>query len=234
MGHWLLRLSLIVLLAFPLAVLGSRIGLYDFRLGFDIWRYALYASVAVFALGVIVALWQRNSTPLSSKAARNAALLALLPIVLLGSQLVTARSVPPIHNISTDVVNPPQFDKVVALRSEGSNPLTYDIAALAEVQQQAYPNVNTLITEDEPAVAYGKSLQIVEGLGWQLVSSDESSGIIEATETTLLWGFKDDVVIRISRKAGVTAVDLRSVSRVGVSDLGANAKRIEEFLAAYQ
>ena len=70
-------------------------------------------------------------------------------------------------------------------------------------------------------------------MGLELVNSDASQGIIEATETTAIWGFKDDMVVRITTLDGKTAVDVRSVSRIGRSDLGANAKRIEKFLAKF-
>ena len=70
-------------------------------------------------------------------------------------------------------------------------------------------------------------------MGLELVNSDQSNGIIEATETTTIWGFKDDLVVRITESDGKTAVDLRSVSRIGMSDLGANARRIEKFLAKF-
>ena len=70
-------------------------------------------------------------------------------------------------------------------------------------------------------------------MGLALVNSDAEKGIIEATETTAIWGFKDDVVVRVVEKDGKTIIDLRSVSRIGQSDLGANAKRIEKFLAKF-
>ena len=81
--------------------------------------------------------------------------------------------------------------------------------------------------------SHAKAKSVVEALGWELVNSDVDTGIIEATETTMLWGFKDDVVIRLTETDGKTAIDLRSVSRIGRSDLGANAKRIETFLAEF-
>jgi uncharacterized protein (DUF1499 family) len=160
-------------------------------------------------------------------------MIALLPLIGLGTQMFTAESVPSIHNISTDVVNPPKFDKVVALRGENTNPLEYDIAKLASVQAQAYPKVKTLLTELSVGDAHARAKAVVESMGLELVNSDVSNGIIEATETTTLWGFKDDLVIRIAEQGGKTAVDLRSVSRIGISDLGANAKRIEKFLAKF-
>lgn len=233
MGLWLKRLSIIAVLGFPIAVIGTRLGLYDFRFGFSILRYTVFLALAVFVAGLIVSVMQRKSNPAGSKAARVGVLLSLLPLALIASQIVTARSVPPIHNISTDVVNPPQFDKVIALRGEGSNPHAYDIAQLAELQSKAYPDVKTFYTSDSIGEAQLKAVAAVQALGWELVNNDPQKGIVEATETTALWAFKDDVVIRISTQGSQTAIDLRSVSRVGQSDLGANAKRIKKFLATY-
>jgi len=121
----------------------------------------------------------------------------------------------------------------VSLRDESNNPLEYNIAALAEVQSKAYPNVKTLITDLDVVAAHARAKSIIESMGLELVNSDPENGIIEATETTTIWGFKDDLVVRINEKEGMTAVDLRSVSRIGRSDLGANAKRIERFLAKF-
>lgn len=233
MGLWLKRLSIIAVLGFPVAVIGTRLGFYDFRFGFTLLRYTVYLALAVFAVGLIVSFLQRKADPEGSKAARVGVLLSLLPLALIGSQIVTARSVPPIHNISTDVVNPPKFDKVVALRGEGSNPLEYNIDELAEVQSKAYPDIRTLVTTDSVAEAHSKALAAVDALGWELVNDDPAQGIIEATETTALWAFKDDIVIRIQAVNEQTAIDLRSVSRVGQSDLGANAKRIKKFFNSY-
>lgn len=75
---------------------------------------------------------------------------------------------------------------------------------------------------------------VVQELGWELVDSDIVSGRIEATDTTRWFGFKDDVVIRISQEATGSVIDVRSKSRVGRSDVGVNAKRIETFLDRLQ
>ena len=69
-----------------------------------------------------------------------------------------------------------------------------------------------------------------QAMGLRIVSSDAKQGRIEAVDTTFWFGFKDDVVIRCQD----FRVDLRSISRVGRSDLGANAKRIEQFIEIFQ
>ena len=233
MGIWLRRFACLALLGFPLSVLGTRLGLFDFRIGFQGLRYTVYLSIAVLVIGVFVALIRRRSNPNDARAAKMAALLCILPIAGIGSQLYVARSLPAIHNISTDTVDPPAFAMVAQLRTEHHNPLDYDSGTLAAVQRQAYPQVKTMHTHLSQEEAHSRALAVVEAMGWELVAQNKISGIIEATETTLLWGFKDDVVVRVREQDNQVAVDLRSVSRVGKSDLGANAKRIEKFLQEF-
>ncbi len=225
-------LAIVAILGFPLAVAGFRLNLFGFGVSAKVIQVTLLLAVAVFFVGM-VASFVRRKDRVTAKAALTAATLALIPILALGSQIITARSVPFIHNISTDVENPPAFDKVVALRAPEHNPLEYKAEDLADVQRQAYPNVKTVVVEMPLADAHAKAKSVVESLGWELVNSDSQAGIIEATETTFIWGFKDDVVVRLVEADGTTKVDLRSVSRIGGSDLGANAKRIEKFLSRF-
>jgi len=78
--------------------------------------------------------------------------------------------------------------------------------------------------------AYGRALASARGMGWELVASDSTTGRIEATATTPWFGFKDDVVVRVRASAGGARLDLRSKSRVGLSDVGTNAARARVFL----
>jgi len=225
-------LAILTILGFPVAVAGYRLDLFGFGISAKIIQATLLLAVAVFFLGMVASFIKRGDGA-KVKAALSAATIALIPILGLGSQIMTARSVPFIHNISTDVVDPPVFDKVVDLRNEKHNSLDYVIEDLAEIQTGAYPKVKTMISDLPIADAHAKAKSIAESLGWELVNSDVDAGIIEATETTLIWGFKDDVVVRLRQVEDKTLVDLRSVSRIGQSDLGANAKRIEKFLTKF-
>jgi len=149
-------------------------------------------------------------------------------------QIFTAKSLPMIHNISTDVNNPPQFNEVLKLRNESDNSLYYDTAVLAKIQKQAYPGIETFVTTESHEIVFKKASAVVAMLGWGLVNKNTQSGIIEATETSGLWGFNDDVVIRIKEDGDKVLIDVRSVSRIGKSDLGANAKRIKRFFDEYK
>ena len=70
----------------------------------------------------------------------------------------------------------------------------------------------------------------MENLGWELVNSDVNNGIVEATDTTTWFGFKDDVVVRINDKGSKRVVDIRNKSRIGKSHLGKNAQRIKTLI----
>lgn len=144
--------------------------------------------------------------------------------------------VPMIHDITTDLEDPPQFVAVVALRGEGTNPIDRTAPDLANLQRGAYPHLQTLTVADDITTVFAAALAEAEASGWDIADAQEPEngepGRIEATDTTLLFGFKDDVVIRIADDGpDRTLVDVRSVSRVGQSDLGANAARIDAFLA---
>jgi hypothetical protein len=226
--------AVLALLGFPVAVLGYRTQLFGFATSFKLVSWSVYLAMAVLIGGVFVWFLKRKTDMALAKSGLICGLLMLIPIVGLGSQAITARNVPAIHNISTDTQNPPAFDKIATLRTEDHNPLQYDAERLAEVQRAAYPKVKTLFTDLSVAEAHAEALRLVEASGWELVNDDAGAGVIEATDTTRLWGFKDDVVIRISEQNGQRAVDLRSVSRIGRSDLGANARRIKGFLTAFK
>ncbi len=222
--------GLIAILTFPLAAIATRMDLIHFRTGFDLVGYSVMLAIAVFLIGTIVGFAKSKSAPELAKAARFASMLALVPILIFGNQLIKTRTLPPIHNISTDVQDPPSFDKVIELRGEDTNPLAYP-AENIEAQQAAYPDIKTLTLAKPADEVFASALELVEARGWELVSQNPEAGIIEATETTFVWGFKDDVVIRIRAEQDNSLVDVRSVSRVGQSDIGANAKRIEGILA---
>lgn len=235
MSRILKWLAVLSALGFPIALVGYRLGLYHFGIGFKILNYSFYLAAIVLIVGVIVFFVHKRSNPTSSKNAIIASAICLIPIIGLGTQVLVASSVPAIHNVSTDTVNPPQFEAIVAIRAEGTNPLAYEVANgnLGEIQQAAYPNIKTIITNDDMQQAFEKSIEVAMSLGWEIVNKDASKGIIEATQTTTLWQFKDDIVIRLTtdtQTPGTVNIDLRSVSRIGQSDFGVNAKRIQSFI----
>ena len=161
--------------------------------------------------------------------------ISVLILAVVFIQVLMAPNAPiAMHNISTDRQDPPAFDAVVALRGETANPLEYDVEKLAEAQLQAYPEVQTLETNLDRSASFERAVAVIEAMGLELVHADEDAGMVEATAETFWFGFKDDMVVRLRAAAAGTIVDVRSVSRVGQSDLGANARRILEFLKRFQ
>ena len=136
----------------------------------------------------------------------------------------------PIHDITTDIGNPPSFDMIIPLRIDAPNPPEYAGAEAAEQQRTAYPDIQTLTLEKPTDEVFDAAKAVASELGWEIVSANRDSGRIEATDTTFWFRFKDDVVIRLTPRGSGTNVDIRSKSRVGRGDMGANAARIRRFL----
>lgn len=217
----------------PLGALGTKFGLWAFTGGFMLLAAgAVLATLASF-LGVIAYIVALRKQLLAERPTLLIGIfLGVVVLAILGTQYSAASSVPPIHNISTDTENPPQFDKIVAIRSAAqANPLAYDAAALAPQQTAAYPWVKPLTLMAPVDEVVDRAEAVMRDMGLEIVSSNKTTGLVEATATTFWFGFKDDVAVRVQPAAdGGTQVDLRSVSRVGQSDLGANAARIGEIL----
>jgi uncharacterized protein (DUF1499 family) len=198
---------------------------------FGVMRWAAYAAIAAVLLAVVAAIlaarWHTGKGM-----AVVALVIALGAIALPASWLRRASRVPRIHDISTDTDRPPQFVAVVPLRAGARNPIEYGGPEIAAQQREGYPDIQPLVLPLTVTQAFDRAMTAVRSLGWALVASDPASGRIEATDTTFWFGFKDDVVIRVAAAPNGSRVDVRSVSRVGVSDVGTNAARIRKFLAA--
>lgn len=234
--QWVAYLAVLVAVSgaalIALAGPGYRMGWWSLGTGLQqMLRWGAYAGVAGALLGFVTLLVNRRH--LVSKAALLSLLAIIVGVIIAAIPWQwqrTAQQVPRIHDITTDTVTPPSFDRIVALR-EGANPLDYT-EAKAEAQREGYPALGPLILEASPADAYARALALVSDRGWTLVADSAETRVIEATDTTRWFGFKDDVVIRVSAiPDGGSRVDMRSVSRVGRSDVGTNARRIQAFLA---
>ena len=225
--------GVIAVVCLPLGALGTKFGLWAFTGGFMLLAAgAVLATLASF-LGVIAYIVALRKQLLAERPTLLIGIfLGVVVLAILGTQYSAASSVPPIHNISTDTENPPQFDKIVAIRSAAqANPLAYDAAALAPQQTAPYPWVKPLTLMAPVDEVVDRAEAVMRDMGLEIVSSNKTTGLVEATATTFWFGFKDDVAVRVQPAAdGGTQVDLRSVSRVGQSDLGANAARIGEIL----
>ena len=212
--------------------IGVRIGLWPYGTGFTFLTGGAVLSVMGLFLGIIAyVVCLRKGLRAERSGILIGILLSAVILAQLGVQYSAVTSHPVIHNISTDTVEPPVFNKLVAIReAEGANPLAYDAEVLAEQQQTAYPEVKTLVSSQPTNVLFNQAMVVLQDLGLEIVNEDTAAGMIEATATTFWFGFKDDVVVRIRSTANGSIVDVRSVSRVGRSDLGVNAKRIRAIL----
>src|SRR6266851_7135664 len=143
---------------------------------------------------------------------------------------VKARRVPAIHDITTDTAHPPVFVALAAVRTAAPNGLAYAGAAVAAAQQQAYPDIGPSLSPLPPATLLAQAEGVARALGWEIVALDPPHGRLEATDTSLLFGFTDDIVLRIVPHEPGSQLDIRSMSRVGRSDVGVNAQRIRRFL----
>jgi uncharacterized protein (DUF1499 family) len=225
--------GLVAIALLPIGALGTRFGLWTFPIGLLI----LAAGAVLAAIGLvcgiagIVAAHRRNLADSKRGVYLGTALCALV-LAFVVAQYNKASSVPPIHNISTDVVDPPQFQFMADVPRE--NTLEYDAERLAPLQQQAYPQVRPVTTALPPAEALERSVNVLRDMDLDVVHVDEEAGTVEATATTRWFGFKDDVVVRVRATDTGSVVDLRSVSRVGLSDLGANAARIQRFILLFE
>ena len=208
---------------------GTRLGLWHFRTGFSMLKAAAYIGLGCALLALVSGvLAVRKRHLIGTLVSLIALLLALIAVGLPYSWLVKAKSYPRIHDISTDLDNPPQFVAVIPLRG---GPVQHGGATIAAEQLKAYPDIKTVVLPVAKEQAFSVALSAAREMGWDIVAEMPAEGRIEATDTTFWYGFKDDIVIRIMPAGNRSLLDIRSVSRVGISDVGTNAKRVRAFLA---
>lgn len=222
-------LALLAVLVLVMAGTGTKIGLWDFRRGLGMLKWAAYIGVAaVVASLALLAILRPHGRVLGLLVAST--IVGLLVVALPMQWRRTARTVPPIHDITTDLGNPPVFEAILPLRADAPNPSEYGGPEVAAQQRAAYPDIAPLFLDASIGAAFQRSLDAARGMGWEIVTADSARGRIEAVATTRWFGFKDDVVVRIEQDGSRARVDVRSVSRVGGSDVGTNARRIRDFI----
>ena len=165
-------------------------------------------------------------------------IISLLPLIFISPQVVKGYASPPIRDVSTDTHNPPTFDTLSSRQTDADNDFSQGTYAVSEeerveMQRKSYPDLKTLVSSLDFESALSRSDMLLRRHGLEIIAVDEDKGIIEATDTTFWFGFKDDVVVRLSQHSIGTKVDIRSVSRIGIRDFGKNASRIERFLSDF-
>ncbi|HAM47986.1 MAG TPA: DUF1499 domain-containing protein [Alphaproteobacteria bacterium] len=227
--------ALIAMLVIVAGVFSARMGIVAQLTGFGIFAIGQLLALAALLVSLVGLMRTRHGGRAGRGRAVAGLTLSVILLLPLAFFLPAALRVPPIHDITTDTQDPPQFDALAALRTEAENDLTYAGPPVANLQQEAYPDIAPLVLPLSPAQAFKKATSVAAELGWQIVSADPETGHIEAVDETLLFGFKDDIAIRITTdETGAAKIDIRSASRVGESDLGANARRIKQFMQALQ
>lgn len=230
LAHVPIALAVLSALALVASGFGSRYGVWDWRFGFQLVSWSFYAGLATAALVLLMLVVPRV------RAGHGWGLAAALVIGLGVAYfpwhwVQAARAIPSINDITTDTANPPTFVAVVPLRAGSPVSTTYPGGETAAQQQSGYPDIRPLELSVPPDAAFARALDAAKSFDWEVVASDAASGRIEATATTPWFGFRDDVVIRVTPTPTGSRIDIRSVSRVGKSDLGTNAKRIRAYLA---
>ncbi len=210
---------------------GNRANLWPFGFGFRLLSWAVVGAL----LGVLFSLIGVFATRGGKKRGRIRAILGVLLGLLVAGlpswHMWKARDLPAIHDISTDTDNPPAFSAVAPLRRGSPNPVEYGGEEIADQQHKSYPDIQPLLMHAPVDHAFEHVVETAREAGWNIVDANPAQGRLEATATTFWFGFKDDVVIRVLATETGSRIDVRSVSRVGRSDIGANARRVRAYLA---
>ena len=229
-----------------LAAVGSGAGLWHFGFGFTILRFAFFGALAggVLALiGIVAGLVRRSGAGKLNLLSFAAALLFSAYLLQL---VAAARSVPAIHDVATNLQDLPTFtaltvraDNLENIPDEGRPELARldPESRWKALHRRAYGNLRTVRLAGSVPEVTNRAAEVARNRGWKIAKVDPNAGIVEATATSFFFRFKDDVVVRVRPAPGdgaASLVDMRSISRVGGSDVGMNAKRIRKFLANLQ
>lgn len=211
----------------------TKMGALPSRVSFPLFMLGGLLGLVALLLALVALYTTRRAT---GRAGRGLAWGAfVLGIAVLGGIAVAAGSgagLPPINDITTDLADPPQFE---ALAREGPNAgrdMSYPGEAFASLQQAAYPDLAPIAFSDPPDKAFAAVKAAIESFGWKIVAADPATGTIEATDTSRIFRFVDDIAVRIRPAPSGSRIDVRSKSREGKGDLGANAARIRRLREA--
>jgi Protein of unknown function (DUF1499) len=226
-----------------ISALGTGWGFWEYTSGLKGVTWSFFLGIGALLFGALFGWRARKEIAPPPRARRWAGMLAALVYVgWVGTFLVAALSVPAIHDVSTDLADPPTF-QTLQLRADNWDNIPGadddDMKGLTPqqrwvvVHQKEYGDIRSVrINEPVPSVI-AKAERLANDRGWDVAVALPEEGRLEATETSALFRFRDDVVLRVrpTDTGEGSVVDMRSVSRVGVSDLGMNAKRVRSFLA---
>jgi len=236
LATWSRNLAVFSVVAVLVSILIVRFGFLEMKPALATFFGALgIAGLSILVgLAAFASIWQNGSRGMSR------ILLALLidGIVLAYPAYLSLqyRKLPPIHDITTDVLDPPRFEALARLRAgEGANSAVYAGLYSAEQQRTAYPDIETVELETPVQRAYEVTLQLVNKRKWLVIDERPPQlprriGRIEAVARTPIMGFREDVSIRVTPDGEDSRVDIRSSSRYFEGDLGSNAARVAKLI----
>lgn len=254
--RWVNRLTwafiILAPLVFAIAAIGFKLGLFDLGVAFGTLNQKVGPLVLLLCgiMGVLSLIGAFIVTP------RKGLVPGVLGVVIMAGAFVklgaTKKAVyedlPFIHDVTTDTQDPPVFGQVISTERaaiEGVNTMDYigkkapifkdekpaGEKLVSALQTKAFPEIRPLVLSDPKDVVFGEALATAKSMGWEIKEENLAEGRIDATDTTFWYGFEDDITIRLrDGKGGGTIVDVRSLSRIGGSDLGKNAERVGAFL----
>lgn len=225
------------------SAVGTGWGYWEYTSGLKGVAGAFLLGIGAILIGAVQGWRVRKAVNPPPRARRWVGMgVALAYVAWVGTFLMAALTVPAIHDVSTDLADPPAF-QTLALRADNLDNIPgaddKDMKGLtpqqrwAVVHQKAYGDIRSVRSNEPVPMVIAKAERLAKARGWDVAISLPEEGRFEATETSAFFQFKDDVVLRVrpSETGEGSIVDMRSVSRVGVSDLGMNAKRVRSFLA---
>ncbi|HEY3487635.1 MAG TPA: DUF1499 domain-containing protein [Gammaproteobacteria bacterium] len=212
---------------------GVRFGFWEFRTGFGILRWSVYAAGAAVVLSLVAVM-------LAKPAGVGFWDLRIILAFIIGAAVIAVpyftvkefRKIPTVADATTDMEDPPQFVALIPLRQKtAKNPLQYRYDEASALQRQYFPDLTGFSADKKPAEIIAAAKVAALAMGLEIVDAVPEEGRLEATDTTFWFGFKDDVIVRARPQAdGRTQVDIRSASRVGRLDGGVNGKRVQRLL----
>ena len=235
LASWTRRLAVFSLIATIVSVVIVRFGFLDFKPALATFFGALACAGLSILVGLaaFAAIWQNGSRGMS-----RILLAFLIDAAILAYPAYLAyqyTTLPAIHDITTDPIDPPRFEALARLRTgDGANPAVYAGLYSAEQQRTAYPDIEPISIDVPVQKAYELARALVERHKWLVIDErapqpPQRIGRIEAVARTPIMGFREDIAIRIMPDGDAARVDLRSSSRYFEHDLGSNAARITKF-----
>lgn len=193
---------------------------------------AAIAAAAAIVLGILASLAApRGSGKPGVLSALFGVGLGLVAAYIPLSWRLAAQTLPPINDVSTDTRDPPQLVALLPMRGDATTAAEHAGDRVARLQAAGYPDIGSVMLPVAPSEALTRTEQVARALGWNVVAVEPDDGRIEAIAVTPWFGFHDDIVIRVRPVPEGSRIDIRSKSRQGLSDLGANARRVRAFVA---